>query len=415
MVGPLWEHEEVLPELPTPFYENYARMPRMLNMPDGGVLLSWVEPHLHGHVLKFAVYKEGVWKRQGVVTQGESWFVNWADFHSVVAIDDTFWVAHWLVKRPGGKTFDYDIELAITHDAGETWQAIGRPYQDSTAAEHGFVTIFPVAGNAGIIWLDGRNVEKKRLNLDGSEEFGLFELRYADILRDGTILSEQVLDANTCTCCWTAAAPTSNGVVAVWRGRTNDEIRDHRTATLSNGKWSKPALLGNEQWQIAGCPVNGPALAVSDHQVVAVWFTVQADVPRIRMAFSEDSGRNFSDPIDIDNKNPLGRVSVIWQNTSTAYVAWMSAPHENGKKSWLMLQQVDSKRGFGKPIKLVALNAGRDTGVPQMVSTKTGLLLSWTHGAPDYGIYVHEIPWEKLESKSNFLKLKTMILNFFGS
>lgn len=397
--GVIWAHEKA-PKQATPLYGKYARMPRMLSMPDGGVLLSWIEPTQHGHVLKFAVQKNGVWKKQGVVAQGNQWFVNWADFHSVVAIDDAFWVAHWLVKRPGGKTYDYDVELAISHNAGETWRAIGRPYQDTTPAEHGFVTIFSNAGQAGIVWLDGRKSAKQPLNAEDNEQSGRFELRYARIERDGAISGEQVLDANTCSCCWTAVATTATGAVAVWRGRTNSEIRDHRVATLNNQRWGQPAPLGDEQWEISGCPVNGPALASINQQVVSAWFTAQEDAPRIRLAFSHNAGEHFATPINIDDVTPIGRVSVVWQNPTSAYVAWMSAPHNHGKKSWLMLRKVTPNGRLGSPIKVVELATGRDTGVPQMVATHQGLLLAWTHAAPHYGIHLTSMTWAELDAKS---------------
>jgi hypothetical protein len=403
-------HEKA-PNLSTPTYGKHARLPRMLSMPNGGIMMSWVEPTQQGHVLKYAVQKDGAWIKQGIVTEGSQWFVNWADFHSVVAIDDAFWVAHWLAKRSGGKTYDYDVELAITNDAGATWRRIGRPYQDTTAAEHGFVTIFPEAGHAGIVWLDGRNAAKKQHDSD-SEKSGRFELRYTRIQRDGTHLIEQVLDSNTCTCCWTAVAPTPKGAVAAWRGRTDAEIRDNRVATLSNGQWSQPSPLGGEQWEIAGCPVNGPAVATINHQVASAWFTAQGDTPRIRVAFSNDAGQHFGAPINVDESAPIGRIGLVWQNPTTAYISWMSAA-KSGKKSWLMVQKMMSNGTLSTPIKLVELSAGRDTGVPQMVATKQGLLLAWTHGAPNYGIHLSLVSWAELEAKSKVISLPNLFSGTF--
>jgi len=389
------------PKQTTPVYGAHARMPRLLGMPDGGVLLSWIEPTAKGHVLKFAVQKQGVWLKQGVVTEGKQWFVNWADFHSVVAIDASFWVAHWLVKRAGGKSYDYDVELAITHDAGTTWQRIGRPYQDATMAEHGFVTIFAEDHQAGMVWLDGRNRAKKQSHADGTETPGNFALRYAQIQRDGKVANEQVLDSNTCTCCWTAVATTPIGAVAAWRGRTEGEIRDNRVAVLQHGRWRQPMPLGAEQWQIAGCPVNGPALAARGLHVVSAWFTAQGDQPRVRLAISKDGGGHFSAPVLVDEDAPIGRVSVVWATDNSAYVAWMRAPHQGGKKSWLMVRKMGLDGALSPPQKIAELRAGRDTGVPQMVATSQGLLFAWTHAAPNYGMHLQHVRWSELEAKSN--------------
>lgn len=57
---------------------DHARLPRLMPMPDGGIIMSWVEPAGdRQHVLKYAVLREGQWVREGVVAQGGGWFVNW--------------------------------------------------------------------------------------------------------------------------------------------------------------------------------------------------------------------------------------------------------------------------------------------------------------------------------------------------
>jgi hypothetical protein len=67
-----------------------AQFPRLASLPDGGVLMSWVEPHAEGHILKFGVLRQGRWVRQGEIARGGDWFINWSDFPSVAAIDKSF-------------------------------------------------------------------------------------------------------------------------------------------------------------------------------------------------------------------------------------------------------------------------------------------------------------------------------------
>lgn len=85
--------------------------------------MSWVEPVEGGNALRFAVLQGGRWQRSGEVARGAGWFLNWADFPSVVAIDDKFRVAHWLVNHPGGRSYDYDVAVSVSTDAGRTWRA----------------------------------------------------------------------------------------------------------------------------------------------------------------------------------------------------------------------------------------------------------------------------------------------------
>jgi len=375
-----------------------SRLPRLRALPNGDALMSWVEPKDEGHVLKFAVLRKGHWIKQGEVAQGENWFLNWADYPSVVAIDNQFWMAHWLVKQQGGKTFHYDIALAISNDAGLTWREIGHPHHDGKAAEHGFATIFPVEGDAGIIWLDGRDYVKKADIEKHPEKSGNFNLRYTRVHRDGSMDPEQVIDNNTCTCCWTSVTVTSAGPVAAWRGRTDTEIRDNNISLLRHNKWTIPASLGAEGWNIEGCPVNGPAVEARGMQVVATWFSAEGDRPRVRAAFSKDGGESFSQPIQIDDASPIGRVGLVWRDDNTAVISWMTATDSVTKKSSLALRTLGSDGSLGS-IKLIAeVSAGRDTGVPQMVANDEGIMLAWTDIAPEYGVHTALVSWDTMQA-----------------
>lgn len=369
-----------------------AQFPRLASLPDGGILMSWVEPAGKDHILKYGLLRDGKWIRQGEVARGGDWFINWSDFPSVVAIDKSFWVAHWLVKQKGGRTYDYDIATSISNDSGVTWSTPKSPHRDGSAAEHGFAVIFPVHGDAGIIWLDGRDRLVKQDGGKHKGKSGNFALRYTRIHRDGGMDKEQVIDNSTCTCCWPTVAVTPAGPVAAWRGRTDDEIRDHRVARLHHGKWTKPVPLHGDGWEIAGCPVNGPMLAARGMQVAAVWFTAADDHPRIRAAFSTDGGQSFGQPVEVDKADPFGRVGVAWSDDRTAVVSWITAGNGGTRKPGLALRKLHAD-GSADPIQhLGAISGGRDTGVPQLAAYGQGFVMAWTGAAPDHGIETTFIP-----------------------
>lgn len=360
-----------------------SRLPRLKLMPNGNVLMSWVEQQGAESTLKFGIWSNGRWIRQGEVAKGDNWFVNWSDFPSVVAIDEQFWVSHRLVKQPGGK--HYDVVLSITNDAGLTWKTIGSPHHDRGRAE--FAAIFPLGADAGIVWLDGRDYFKKEERTKYPEKSGNFNLRYTAVHRDGSTEAEHVVDDNTCTCCSPSVAVTTAGPVAAWRGRTDNEIRDNRISILRDGEWSAPTPLGNEGWEIAGCPVNGPSLAARGNQVAAAWFTAEGERPRVLAAFSSDGGQTFGKPIEIDDIAPLGRIGVVWRDDRSAIVSWMTQADSANKKADLALRVIhtDGRAENIKPV--VKISAGRDAGVPQMVMLPDGkVMLAWTDSAPEYGI-----------------------------
>jgi len=350
-----------------------------------GVLMSWVEPAGGGNALRFAVLHNGRWQRSGEVARGADWFLNWADFPSVVAIDDKFWVAHWLVNHPGGRSYDYDVAVSVSNDAGRTWRAPVTPHRDGVAAEHGFVTSFALGDAAGLVWLDGRDYVPAAEKAKHPDKSGNFALRFARIARDGSIGPEQVIDPNVCTCCQTAAVSTPSGALAAWRGRTDDEIRDNLTARFQAGKWSAPRPLGAEGWRIDACPTNGPALAASGDRIAAAWFSAENGLARMRAAVSQDAGASFGKAVDIDAVRPVGRAGVAWVDASVAVVSWIGAPDAAFKSADLLIRQI--RDGALGPVERIdTLSAGRDSGVPQIASDNGCLVIAWTGATPAHGV-----------------------------
>ncbi|MDP3087663.1 MAG: hypothetical protein Q8M99_05690 [Methylotenera sp.] len=392
-----------------------ARLPRLVTLPNDEVLMSWVEPVGEGTALKFVRLKNGYVISQGEVARGANWFLNWADFPSVAPISKDFWLSHRLVKQEGGKAYDYDIVLALSNDAGLTWRDIGKPHHDGVAAEHGFAAIFPVNGNtanndAGIVWLDGRDyIEKSH-----AEKSGNFQLRYTRIQADGSMEAEQILDTNTCTCCWPSVAVTTAGPVAAWRGRTDTEIRDNQVAVLRDEKWSSHQTLGHENWKIDGCPVNGPALSARGMQVAAAWFSAAGDQPKVLMAFSKDGGHTFSKTIEVDTANPLGRIGLIWQDDNTAVISWMTAD-SGGKDVNLALRTVTVDGTKGRVKRIAEIGSGRDVGVPQMAYTKQGMLLVWTKGESAHGIQSLIVPWTDLSKQNLSQKMSGILQTLYAT
>jgi hypothetical protein len=98
-----------------------SRYPHLATGPDGTLLMSWLQPRAGGgHELRYTAWEGATWGESRVVTSGTDWFVNWADFPSVVAGADGLRIAHWLQQRPE-HVYSYDIRMAVSRDAGRTW------------------------------------------------------------------------------------------------------------------------------------------------------------------------------------------------------------------------------------------------------------------------------------------------------
>ena len=124
----------------------------MTTTPDGRIILSWVEKlDAQRHALRAAIRDNAGWSKPMTVSEGDNWFINWADFPSVVALNDGTLAAHWLVKSGAG-TYAYNVNIAVSKDSGQTWTKPIVPHLDNTPTEHGFVSLIPLRdGRLGAI------------------------------------------------------------------------------------------------------------------------------------------------------------------------------------------------------------------------------------------------------------------------
>lgn len=340
----------------------------LANGPGGTVVMSWLEPDGEDTALRFSTLDKGQWSAVGTVAKGDNWFVNWADFPSVVPVDETLWAAHWLVKRSGG-TYEYDVAVALSNDGGQSWSDPVIPHTDAIAAEHGFVSIYPWKGGVGALWLDGRNMP------DG----GGMTLRSAVLLQNGAITDSQLADELVCDCCQTDVALGPLGPIAVYRDRTADEIRDIYVMRSINGQWETGKPVADDGWQIAGCPVNGPAIAANENDVVVAWFTGAGNVPKVRFARSTDGAETFEDAIDLATDKPLGRVGIVMLASGDALVSWL----QNGTdgKANILARRISVDGQLSASVVVAATSAGHLSGFPQIVDNGEEIVFSWTDTA----------------------------------
>src|SRR3990172_6670364 len=113
-----------------------SREPELNATHDGRIILSWVEKTgANRYALRTSTRDGNGWSEARTVAQGENWFVNWADFPSVISLQDGSLAAHWLVKSGTG-TYAYNVNIARSKDGGKTWGKPTVPHLDNTQTEH---------------------------------------------------------------------------------------------------------------------------------------------------------------------------------------------------------------------------------------------------------------------------------------
>jgi hypothetical protein len=372
------DEREAPPSLPLRLLETPAREgsgESFLSSDEDGVLLSWIERIPGGgHQLRVArLGADLVWTAVNTVSQGDDFFVNWADFPSVVqGAGGRIW-AHWL-QREEGEGLAYAIRITHSADGGTTWADPWTPHEDGTRTEHGFVTLFPWGEGIGVTWLDGRKYAPGPAGEAPTREM---TVRFREVGPDGAG-PEVLLDPRTCDCCQTDVAVASTGPVMVYRDRTAEEVRDIYVTRWTADGWTEGVPVHDDGWVIAGCPVNGPAVDAHGDRVAVAWFTGSGDEPRVNVAFSTDAGRSFGQPIRLDGGNPSGRVDLRMEGDSTVLVTWLE--RTEGDAAEIRMARVSPGGGAADYV-VASSSSARASGFPRMALAPWvpgAVLLTWT-------------------------------------
>ncbi len=165
----------------------------------------------------------------------------------------------------------------------------------------------------------------------------------------------------------------------MYRDRTVDEIRDISIARHIDGSWEPGVPLHEDNWKIAGCPVNGPAIAARESAAAAAWFSVPDQAPRVQLRFSGDNAASFGPVLTLATDGALGRVDVVMLDDGSAVVSWLQA--DSSGRGKLVLRRVSSEGEMG-PVVPVASDAPARS-VPQMAIAGDDLVLVWTEAQDD--------------------------------
>ncbi len=327
--------------------------------PEGTAYLSWVEKTPGGHELRFAERTADGWSTPRKIAGGANWFVNWADFPSLLALRGGVLAAHWL-ERDGADQYSYNLRLALSTDRGANWKVILAPKPAAKNAYTGFVSLAETPDGFAMSYL---------APVEGAGGGHHTSLRYAAFDRTGKQLTDELVDGDVCSCCQTAVGWTAQGPVIAYRDHEAGEIRDTALARKSGGRWVRSAVHA-DAWSINACPVNGPSLVVRGRAVAVAWYSGKDK--KAYLSWSEDGGARFSPPRQINDKPAEGRVHLAAAGDGMI-VTWLEGAE-------LRYRRVDPAGVPGAAATAAALPPGRTSGFPRVVSTGAGLLFAWKDG-----------------------------------
>ena len=326
--------------------------------------LSWIERNTDGEErLQMASWNGSEFDEIRLIAKSKGMFANWADIPSLVEAPSGDLYAHWL-NRIGNETYAYGIQIERSIDHGKSWQSLGWLHNDTSATEHGFVSLIPENRHVRAFWLDGRQMKKPT---------GKMMLRTA-ILDGNEINSENMLDDDVCTCCPTGAIQLPGGSAVVYRDRLPQEIRDISLVHLKNDAWSKPSRIQKDNWVMPGCPVNGPSIATNGNIIAVSRFTVIKNKAKIILRLFKDGQTASGKEITLDENIPVGRCTTVCSKDAV-YNIWIGV---DKKQTVLRMAEVSLSGKIKRKITLVPIDKDRSSGMPRAIFSNNYLWVSWT-------------------------------------
>lgn len=363
--------------------------------PDGTIVLSWVERLGEGgYALRFAKLDEDEWGDAMTIATGKDWFVNWIDHPAVMPLGGARLAAHWLVHdedRQGD--YGYGIRLTFSDDRGETWREVFQASGEGLDGYAGFVAYAPAEDGFEMAYLstvgDG---DGGPAAVGHGEVEPRMTLRSARFDTGGALVGDRQVDADVCSCCTTAMAPSSSGLFLAFRDRREGEFRDISFVRLRDERWSSPRLVHRDGWHIRGCPTNGPAVASGEAGPAVAWFTAAGGESKVLAAFWNTTKPRFDDPIRIDNGSPRGWAGVAPLADGSAAVSWVERSEAGHFE--LRVRRVSQDEGAGTALTVAPVPAGRSAvGVPKLVRRADRLIFAWRDG----GVHTAAMPTSALD------------------
>lgn len=313
-----------------------------------------------------------------IVGAGGDLYVSWAD-------EREKWKGniHFARSIDGGKSFG--PSLTINSDAA--LPPVGHAFQSMAIDRKGRIFI---------AWID----ERRKTKEDRGAEIwmAVSEDRGKTFSADRRILSD------VCECCRTILQTDQAGNIYVAYRTVPREGKMYRdivvARSVDGGQTFNPSVVSSDGWEINGCPIVGPSVAIGRAgEITVAWFMGGGERPGLYYAVSKDQGRGYSPRRLLIEEQRLakhshsvalrdGRTLFVWDDagdngqTVTTWGILDQRPDAGAGKANLNPVVIGSQAGVSFPVVAVngrqALVVGLQPGKSEIFTRQFSLLA----GAP---------------------------------
>lgn len=274
----------------------------------------------------------------------------------------------WKSKRPGEESAA-DLRFSRSLDGGKTFEKSVVVNDNPGPGFVGFESI--AAGPKGEVyaaWIDKREKDPKAKP----------SAYFARSLDGGKSFEKNVkVDGSACVCCRTALAVGSNGRIYMgWRKALDKDIREIVVAGSTDGgkTFAPPVIVGNDQWEFAGCPHRGPSLGVDkEGRLYVAWYSEGEGMPQIYLGRSSDGGASFSKEVLKVQPGFFPDHPALVVTDAGICVVWEEVTPLMGKII------IESRPWQGEAVRQQLSQGNRRAAYPSIVANRKGeVLAAWT-------------------------------------
>lgn len=325
---------------------------------DGSLQLAWMSD-MGEPTLKLASLlasespseTEVEWSEVQIVTASPRLVIDWADVPAAAETGSGRTVVAWPEHHTDDPSAGRGLRLAAQLDDGSFGPAWS-PDDVRRGLESGFAGFVSTPAGLRLFWLDGRELGRV------GESRGTMQLRSLLIDDEGQPLGpSELLDERTCECCKLGVGLLDELAFAAYRDRSEAEVRD----TFVAGPGLAPTRVAADGWTLAGCPVNGPAVAVAGGRAHVAWFSGANDRSATWIASAESLNR-FEPPIRFDLGLPGGRVDLLALADGEVLISWLELDPANPGLAALLTRRLRADGRLGPAHAIAELGAARDWG-----------------------------------------------------
>lgn len=301
----------------------------------------------------------------------------------------------------GARTPSTAILRARSDDGGRTFSLAESLSKAESAGDRGWHSLaVSAAGQSHVVWLDHRGLANQpkgdhaqHQSTDGAAMAQKSGLYYASSTGD-----ERELTPGVCYCCKTAMAVAGSNIYIAWRHVYPGNLRDIAFTRSQDGgrTFSAPVRVSADNWQLAGCPDDGPAMAVDAAGTVhLIWPTVVSGAQPSGALFysSTRDGVRFTPRVRVPTLGSPkpSHPQILAADGGRLIVAWDEAV-EGVRRAVARTMKVESSGvGFGSEL---VLDAGAPTpsSYPVLAWSSRGLLAITTVGVnPSASVVVRQL------------------------